>query len=66
MASLAARRGVADIYGMRISGLPAWMLWRMYYRSFVLGFATKVRIAANWLLDAILGRNTVQTGSQQS
>jgi NADH:ubiquinone reductase (H+-translocating) len=63
MASLGARRGVAEVFGMRISGFPAWVLWRLYYLSFVPGFATKVRIAANWFLDSILGRSTVQTSS---
>lgn len=65
MASLGARRGVAEVFGIRLSGLPAWLLWRTYYLSFVPGFATKVRIAANWFLDAILGRSSVQTGSAQ-
>lgn len=62
-ASLGARRGVAEVFGIRLSGYPAWLLWRLYYLSFVPGFATKVRIAANWFLDAALGRSSVQTGS---
>lgn len=60
LASLGARRGVAEIYGIKLSGFPAWLLWRSYYLSFVPGFATKVRIASNWLLDELLGRNIVQ------
>ncbi|MFZ5965004.1 FAD-dependent oxidoreductase [Thalassococcus sp. BH17M4-6] len=63
MASLGAGRGVAEVYGIRLSGRKAWLLWRMYYLSFVPGFATKIRIAANWILDAVLGRSIVQTGS---
>jgi NADH:ubiquinone reductase (H+-translocating) len=63
MASLGARRGVAEVFGIRLSGFPAWVLWRLYYLSFVPGFATKVRIAANWFFDSILGRSIVQTSS---
>lgn len=63
MASLGARRGVAEVFGIRLSGYPAWLLWRLYYLSFVPGFSTKVRIAANWFLDAALGRSSVQTGA---
>lgn len=64
MASLGAHRGVAEVFGIRLSGRKAWLLWRLYYLSFVPGFATKVRIATNWALDAILGRSIVQTAAQ--
>jgi NADH:ubiquinone reductase (H+-translocating) len=65
LASLGAHRGVAEVYGVRLSGLPAWLLWRGYYLSFVPGFATKMRVAAQWLLDFMVGRSTVQTGVRQ-
>lgn len=61
MASLGAQRGVAEVYGIKMRGLPAWALWRVYYLSFVPGFPTKVRILMNWILEAILGRSIVQT-----
>jgi NADH:ubiquinone reductase (H+-translocating) len=63
LASLGGGRGVAEIYGMRLSGFPAWLLWRGYYLSFVPGFAAKVRIFFQWLLDLLVGRSTVQTGA---
>ena len=65
LASLGAHRGVAEVYGVRLTGLPAWLLWRGYYLSFVPGFATKIRVAAQWLLDSAVGRSTVQTGVRQ-
>ncbi|WP_071795476.1 FAD-dependent oxidoreductase [Natronohydrobacter thiooxidans] len=65
LTSLGARRGVAEVYGLRLSGLPAWLLWRGYYLSFVPGFATRMRVAAQWLLDSMVGRSTVQTGMRQ-
>lgn len=64
LASLGAGRGVAEVYGWRMTGFPAWILWRTYYLSFVPGFATKARIASQWLLDFVLGRSTVQTGTK--
>ena len=63
LASLGGGRGVAEVFGVRLSGFPAWLLWRGYYLSFVPGFATKVRILVQWVLDLIVGRSTVQTGS---
>ena len=65
LASLGGHRGVAEVYGVRLSGLPAWLLWRGYYLSFVPGFATKMRVAAQWLLNSMVGRSTVQTGIRQ-
>lgn len=66
MASLGGGRGVAEVYGVRLSGIPAWLLWRGYYLSFVPGFTTRVRIAVQWLLDIVLGRSTVQTGAAKA
>jgi NADH dehydrogenase len=63
LASLGGGRGVAEVFGVRLSGFPAWLLWRGYYLSFVPGFATKVRIFFQWLLDLLVGRSTVQTGA---
>jgi NADH:ubiquinone reductase (H+-translocating) len=65
LASLGAHRGVAEVYGIRLTGLPAWLLWRGYYLSFVPGFATRMRVAAQWLLDSVVGRSTVLTGIRQ-
>jgi len=66
LASLGGGRGVAEVFGVRLSGFPAWLLWRGYYLSFVPGFAAKVRIAVQWMLDLVLGRSTVQTGTSKA
>lgn len=60
LASLGGRRGVAQVYGMRLTGFAAWVLWRTYYLSFLPGFGTKLRVLLNWISDSILSRNTVQ------
>lgn len=63
LASLGARRGVAQIWGMNISGFPAWLLWRAYYLSFLPGLGTKVRVLMNWILDELSPRSVVQVRS---
>ncbi|MDT8429165.1 MAG: FAD-dependent oxidoreductase [Pseudomonadales bacterium] len=60
LASLGNYRGVADVMGIRIAGLPAWVLWRGFYIAMLPGFATRLRIALNWFFDYFLPRNTVQ------
>ena len=63
LASLGARRGVAQVWGINISGFAAWALWRAYYVSFLPGFGTKVRVLINWLLDDLSPRSVVQIRS---
>lgn len=60
LASLGNYRGVAEVMGVRIAGLPAWVLWRGFYIAMLPGFATRLRIALNWFFDYFLPRNTVQ------
>ncbi|MGC9370255.1 MAG: FAD-dependent oxidoreductase [Paracoccaceae bacterium] len=63
LASLGARRGVAQVWGINISGFFAWVLWRAYYVSFLPGLGTKVRVLINWLLDDLSPRSVVQIRS---
>ena len=60
LASLGARQGIGDVMGVKISGFPAWLLWRAYYVAFLPGMSTRFRVLMNWLLDAITPRNVVQ------
>ena len=50
MATVGHLKGVAQIYGIRLSGLPAWMLWRAYYLSQMPTFGRKLRIFIEWTL----------------
>lgn len=63
LASLGARRGVADVMGVKMTGLPAWLLWRAYYVAFIPGVATKAKVLLNWILDALSPRSLVQVRS---
>ena len=60
MASIGNYRGVADILGIRLSGLLAWLIWRAFYIGMLPGFATRLRVALNWLFDYFLPRSIVQ------
>ena len=59
MASLGGRRGVAEIYGRRVTGIPAWLLWRAAYIAMLPGMATKIRVALDWLFDFFMPRTIV-------
>ena len=59
MASLGGGRGVAEIYGRRVTGIPAWFIWRAAYIGMLPGLTAKVRVALDWLLDLFMPRTIV-------
>ena len=48
MAALGHRHGVAELFGLRLAGLPAWLLWRAYYLAQMPSFGRQVRIFVEW------------------
>ncbi|MGH2389655.1 MAG: NAD(P)/FAD-dependent oxidoreductase [Chloroflexota bacterium] len=59
LAIVGKRTGVARLYGHNFSGMPAWVMWRMIYLAKVPLPGKRVRIALDWLLDLLFGRETV-------
>jgi len=61
MASLGARRAVAQLPGGRVlTGFPAWFLWRSYYLSRLPGLDRKLRVAFDWTLEMIFPRDIAE------
>jgi NADH dehydrogenase len=60
LATIGRHTGVAEILGMRFSGLLAWWLWRGIYLAKLPGFPKKVRVAVDWVLDLFFSKNIVQ------
>lgn len=48
MAAIGHMKGVAQIFGISVSGLPAWLAWRAYYLSQMPTLGRKVRIFVEW------------------
>jgi NADH dehydrogenase len=63
LASLGMSKAVADVYGVKLSGTFAWLLWRGFYLSFLPGFTSKLRVGITWLLNTVLPPNIVQIQS---
>ena len=63
LASLGMSKAVADVYGFKLSGTLAWLLWRGFYLSFLPGFAAKFRVGLTWLLNSVMPPNIVQVQS---
>jgi NADH dehydrogenase len=62
IAALGCRTGVAKVFGFKLSGFPAWFLWRTVYLMKMPGFARRIRIAIDWTMDLLFPRDAVQLG----
>jgi len=60
MADLGEYKAVAMIGGFKLSGFPAWWLWRTYYLSRMPTLERKIRVALDWTLDLFFTRDTVK------
>ena len=58
---LGHRTGVAEIRGLRFSGLLAWLMWRGTYLSLLPGLEKKVRVTFDWVIDLFFPRDIVMT-----
>jgi NADH:ubiquinone reductase (H+-translocating) len=48
MATTGHLKGVAQLFGLRVHGLPAWLLWRAYYLLLMPTMGRKLRIFVEW------------------
>jgi NADH dehydrogenase len=60
LASLGHHSAVANVMGMKLSGLLAWWLWRTVYLMKLPGLDRKLRVATDWFLDVFLKQDIVQ------
>jgi NADH dehydrogenase len=61
-AAIGCRTAVAEVFGIKVSGFPAWFLWRTLYLFKMPGMARRARLAADWTLDLLFKREFVQLG----
>jgi NADH dehydrogenase len=66
LAGLGQRSAVAEILGVKMSGLVAWFMWRMIYWMKMPGLDRKIRVAVDWFLDFFLHPDIVQLKTEQA
>ena len=66
LAAIGSHAGVAEIYGLKFSGIFAWWLWRGIYLSKLPGFQKKVRVMLDWTLDLLFSKAIVQLPTLRS
>lgn len=63
VASLGLHKGVAEVYGVRLRGWPAWFMHRTYHVSRVPTLNRKIRIVGDWTLALFFRRDVASLGS---
>jgi NADH dehydrogenase len=65
VASLGLHKGVAEVYGIRLRGYPAWFMHRSYHWSRVPTLNRKIRVGLDWFLALFFRRDLVSLGQLQ-
>jgi NADH:ubiquinone reductase (H+-translocating) len=65
VASLGLHKGVAQIYGVKLRGFPAWFMHRTYHLSRLPTVNRKARVTADWTLALFFKREVVSLGTLQ-
>jgi NADH dehydrogenase len=61
LGSLGHGAAVAQVFGVKVSGLLAWFLWRFIYLMKMPCLNRKVRIATDWFLHLLFPPELAQT-----
>ena len=62
VASLGLHKGVAQVYGIKVRGWPAWFMHRTYHLAQMPTLNRKVRIVLDWTLALFFPRELVALG----
>ncbi len=60
LGSLGRRSAVAEVFGIKLKGIVAWLFWRGVYASKFPGLDGQIRLLADWVMDVFLPRDITQ------
>jgi NADH dehydrogenase len=60
LVSLGRHEAVARIGGVKLTGFPAWVMWRSYYLTQLMGFKNQIGVALDWSFAYFYQRDTVR------
>ena len=59
-ASVGKRSAVVELKGIEITGLPAWLIWRLLLAYFFPSWDRRLRLFTDWLIWPLVGRDIVE------
>jgi NADH dehydrogenase len=57
LCSIGGYQAVAEILGMRVSGFPAWVMWRGIYLFKLPTWSRRIKVALDWAWDVLFPRD---------
>lgn len=66
MAAVGHRKAVAEVFGYKLSGFPAWLLWRAFYLVRIPTLAWKVRLFLEWNWSTVFHKDISLLGLERS
>jgi NADH:ubiquinone reductase (H+-translocating) len=57
LCSIGGYQAVAEMFGMRISGFPAWAMWRGVYLLKLPTWSRRIKVGFDWLWDFVFPRD---------
>jgi len=63
--SLGKRRAVAHVRGVPFTGLPAWVLWRLFLLAFLPSPGLRMRMLFDWAITPLIGRDVAQLHNEE-
>ena len=60
LAAIGRRTGVARLFGLQLSGVVGWVLWRTVYLLKLPRLEKKLRVGLQWALDVVFERDLAQ------
>jgi NADH dehydrogenase len=60
LVSLGRHSAIADVFGRKLTGPPAWLVWRAYYLSQLHGFRNQLGVAVDWSFAYFWRRDTAR------
>lgn len=49
LATIGRNRAVADIFGVRLTGFPAWFAWALVHVALLIGYRNRTAVMAEWI-----------------
>ena len=66
MGALGHHSAAGEVFGFKVSGFLAWLMWRAVYLMKLPGLDRKIRVSTDWFLDLILPLDIVQIKTERS
>lgn len=57
---LGRRRAIAQLWGIGITGIPAWIMWRSIFLVFIPTWEKRIRIMLDWIITPFAGRDIAE------